>query len=145
MNDTCTGCLADNGEPAYVRFMANLIEKLAESVPTWGVKLAYGEKTTLGGHELIPIALVGFGFGAGEGSSEMPDGGLGSSGMGAGQGSGGGGGGYAVPIGAYVDGPTGLAFRPNLIALLVVSVPVVTAAGLALAQIIRAFRGGAAT
>jgi len=125
--------------------MANLIEKLAESVPTWGAKLAYGEKTTLGGHDLIPVALVGFGFGAGEGSSEMPDGGLGTTGMGmgVGEGRGGGGGGYSVPIGAYVGGPDGLEFRPNLIALMVVAVPVVTAAGLALAQIIRALRGAA--
>ena len=131
--------------------MANLIEKLAESVPSWGAKLAYGEKSTLGGHDLIPVALVGFGFGAGEGSSEMPDGGLNPTGMGAGmglgtgvgEGRGGGGGGYSVPIGAYVGGPDGLEFRPNLIALMVVAVPVVTAAGLALAQIIRALRGAA--
>ena len=124
--------------------MANLIEKLAESVPSWGAKLAYGEKTTLGGQDLVPVALVGFGFGAGEGSSEMPDGDLGAAtgmSMGIGEGRGGGGGGYAVPIGAYVCSADGLQFRPNLIALLVVAVPVVSATGMALAQIIRAFRG----
>lgn len=120
--------------------MANLIEKLAESVPTWGVKLAYGEKTTLGGQELVPVALVGFGFGGGEGSNIMPDSGPASAG--AGEGRGGGGGGYAVPIGAYVSGPEGLRFRPNRIALLVVAVPVISAGGMALAQIIRALRGG---
>jgi hypothetical protein len=123
--------------------MANLIEKLAESVPSWGAKLAYGEKTTVGGQDLVPVALVGFGFGGGEGSSEMPGDGQGPMGMGAGEGRGGGGGGYSVPIGAYVGGPDGLQFRPNVIALMVVAVPVVTAAGLALAQIIRAFRGAA--
>jgi len=125
--------------------MANLIEKMAESVPSWGAKLAYGDKTTVGGQELVPVALVGFGFGAGEGSSEMPEGGIGPSGMsmGMGEGRGGGGGGYSVPIGAYVTGRNGLVFRPNLIALFVVAVPVVTAGGLALAQIIRALRGGA--
>jgi len=123
--------------------MANLIEKLADSVPSWGAKLAYGEKTTVGGQDLVPVALVGFGFGGGEGSSEMPDNGLGPTGMGTGEGRGGGGGGYSVPIGAYVGGPNGLEFRPNVIALMVVAVPVVTAAGLALAQIIRAFRGAA--
>jgi len=120
--------------------MANLIEKLAESVPTWGVKLAYGEKTTLGGQELVPVALVGFGFGGGEGSNIMPDDGPASAGTG--EGRGGGGGGYAVPIGAYVSGPEGLRFRPNRIAVLVVAVPVISAGGMALAQIIRAFRGG---
>ena len=120
--------------------MANLIEKLAESVPTWGVKLAYGEKTTLGGQELVPVALVGFGFGGGEGSNIMPD--VGPASAGTGEGRGGGGGGYAVPIGAYVSGPEGLRFRPNRIAVLVVAVPVISAGGMALAQIIRAFRGG---
>jgi uncharacterized spore protein YtfJ len=125
--------------------MANIIEKLAESVPSWGVKLAYGEKTTVDGHELVPVALVGFGFGGGEGSSEQPDGGLGPAGMGVGEGRGGGGGGYAVPIGAYVGGADGLQFRPNRIALMVVAVPVITAVGLALAQLVRAFRGGASS
>ncbi|MBX0300400.1 hypothetical protein K2F54_10475 [Cryobacterium sp. 1639] len=122
--------------------MANLIEKLAESVPSWGAKLAYGERTTVDGHELVPVALVGFGFGGGEGSSEMPEGGgPGPAGMGVGEGRGGGGGGYAVPIGAYVGSADGLQFRPNRIALLVVAVPVITAVGLALGQVIRAFRG----
>ena len=118
--------------------MATLIEKLAESVPSWGTKLAYGEKTTLGGQELVPVALVGFGFGAGQGSNESPEGGKGPAGRG--EGSGGGGGGYAVPIGAYVGGPDGLKFRPNSIALIVVAAPLVSTAGLALAKIVRTFR-----
>jgi len=123
--------------------MSNVIEKLTGSVPSWGAKLAYGEKSTLGGHDLVPVALVGFGFGGGEGSSEAPDGGFMPAGAGVGEGSGGGGGGYAVPIGAYVGGPDGLEFRPNPIALLVVATPVVSAVGWALAQIIRAMRGSA--
>ena len=120
--------------------MSNLIEKLTQSVPSWGAKLAYGEKTTIDGHDLVPVALVGFGFGGGEGSGDVPDTMDGP--MGRGEGSGGGGGGYAVPIGAYVSGPEGLRFRPNRIAVLVVAVPVISAGGMALAQIIRAFRGG---
>ncbi|PXA67184.1 hypothetical protein [Cryobacterium arcticum] len=123
--------------------MSNLIEKLTQSVPSWGAKLAYGEKTTVDGHDLVPVALVGFGFGGGEGSGDVPDTMDGP--MGRGEGSGGGGGGYAVPIGAYVGSPDGLVFRPNVIALLVVAVPVVSAAGLALAQIIGAFRGRSTT
>ncbi|MCU1446743.1 hypothetical protein [Cryobacterium sp.] len=91
----------------------------------------------------MPVALVGFGFGGGEGSGDVPDDLDGP--MGRGEGSGGGGGGYAIPIGAYVGGPGGLQFRPNLIAVLVVAVPVVTATGLALAQIIGAFRGRTTT
>jgi hypothetical protein len=133
--------------------MAKLIEKLTEAVPGWGAKLAYGEKTTVDGQDLVPVALVGFGFGGGEGSNTVPDPdpdrdpagaehAPDGPGVGVGYGSGGGGGGYAVPIGAYVGGPDGLRFRPNVIVVLVVVVPVVTAAGMALAQIIRALRGG---
>lgn len=114
--------------------MTNIIEKFTTSVPSWGAKLSYGEKETINGQELLPVAFVIFGFGAGEGSGEMPS----SSGEGKGEGSGGGGGGYALPVGAYVSGPDGLVFKPNLIALVAVAVPLVSAAGWALARIIRA-------
>ena len=119
--------------------MGTVTERLAASVPSWGARLAYGEKTTVDGHELVPVALVGFGFGGGEGSGESPEG-SGDVPAGKGEGSGGGGGGYAVPIGAYVGGPDGLRFRPNVIALVVVAVPLVSAAGSAIAQIVRASR-----
>lgn len=120
--------------------MANLIERLAALVPTWGAKMAYGERTTVGGQELVPVALVVFGFGGGEGSGEMPEGG--ATPPGRGEGSGGGGGGYVVPIGAYVGGPDGLTFRPNPIAMLMVVVPLVSAAGWAVARIAGAAKGG---
>ena len=120
--------------------MGTLTERLAASVPSWGTKVAYGEKTTVDGHELVPVALVGFGFGGGEGSGEQPEGG--DSPAGRGEGSGGGGGGYAVPIGAYVGGRDGLRFQPNLVVLVVVAVPLVSAAGVAVSQIVRAFRRG---
>lgn len=116
--------------------MANLVERLADAVPSWGVKLAYGEKTTVDGQELVPVALAAFGFGAGEGSGETP--GQDKLPAGKGEGSGGGGGGYAVPIGAYIGGPDGLHFRPNPMALMAVAVPLVTALGWALSRIIRA-------
>jgi uncharacterized spore protein YtfJ len=119
--------------------MTNLIEKLAESVPSWGATMAYGEKTTVGGQELVPAALVIFGFGAGEGSGEAPEGG--PTPAGTGEGRGGGGGGYALPVGVYVGGPDGLRFRLNPIALMVVAVPLVAAAGLALARIVSAAAG----
>jgi len=118
--------------------MTNLIEKLAESVPSWGAKVAYGEKTSINGQELVPVALVFFGFGGGEGSGEMPGGD--DDGARKGEGSGGGGGGYSIPIGAYVGGPDGLAFRPNPIALITVTAPLVSAVGWAVAQVIRANR-----
>ena len=50
--------------------MAKVLEGLADSLPTWGAKLAYGEKTTLNGQDFVPAALVVFGFGGGEGSGE---------------------------------------------------------------------------
>ncbi|MET0782917.1 hypothetical protein [Orlajensenia leifsoniae] len=111
--------------------MSNLIERLAESVPGWGARLAYGDKTTLDGHEILPVAVVVFGFGGGEGSGDIPDADK------RGEGSGGGGGGYALPIGAYVGGPDGPTFRPNPIAMMAVAIPLVTAIGLALARLSR--------
>ncbi|SFR74803.1 hypothetical protein SAMN05428970_1793 [Agromyces sp. CF514] len=118
--------------------MTNITERLAESVPSWGAKVAFGEKTTLNGQELIPVALVAFGFGAGQGSGDSPEGG--SVPAGHGEGSGGGGGGYSVPIGAYVGGPNGLRFQPNPITLLVVATPFVSALGWAVSRIINAAR-----
>ncbi|MFB6611167.1 hypothetical protein ACFCVO_12645 [Agromyces sp. NPDC056379] len=118
--------------------MAKIIENLAESVPAWGAKVAYGEKTTVDGRELVPVALVAFGFGGGEGSGDMPA--SEKTPAGRGEGSGGGGGGYSVPIGAYIGGPDGLKFRPNTIALAVVAVPLVSALGAALAVIVGAAR-----
>lgn len=64
---------------------------------------------------------------------------------GEGEGSGGGGGGYALPIGAYVRSPDGVRFRPNPVAMIVVSVPLVSAVGWAVARIISAVNSGRAT
>lgn len=111
--------------------MTKLIERLADSVPAWGARLAYGDTTTLDGHDILPVAIVVFGFGGGEGSGEEPDG------TGRGEGSGGGGGGYAIPIGAYIGGPHGPVFRPNPVALVIAAAPLVSAAGLALARLLR--------
>ena len=122
--------------------MATLTERLAASVPSWGAKMAYGERTTLGGQELVPVAFVVFGFGGGEGSGEMPE--NGTSPAGRGEGSGGGGGGYVVPIGAYVGGPGGLRFRPNPVAIMMVGVPLVSAVGWAVARIVSARSWGRA-
>lgn len=102
-----------------------LTERLADGVTERGIKLAYGEKQSVDGVELVPVALVTYGFGAGE-SEET--------------GGGGGGGGAAIPIGAYVGGADGVHFRPNPIALIAVSIPAVCALGWALARILRAAR-----
>jgi uncharacterized spore protein YtfJ len=105
--------------------MAKVLEKLAESVPSWGAKVAYGEKTTLNGQDFVPAAIVVFGFGGGEGSGESLEGGEFPAGRG--EGSGGGGGAYVIPVGAYVGGPRGLRFHPNPVAIMALAVPLVSA------------------
>jgi hypothetical protein len=102
-----------------------LTERLAAGVTDRGVKLAVGEKQIVDGVELVPVALVAYGFGAGD-TEEY--------------GSGGGGGGSAIPLGAYIGGPDGVRFRPNPIALLAVSIPVIGTLGWAIAKIVRAAR-----
>jgi len=114
------------------------IGSLAESVPSWGAKLAFGESVDVGGRTVTPAALVIFGFGGGGGSGKWPQ--HGSVPEGEGEGSGGGGGGYVLPIGAYVSGPNGPKFQPNPVAVIIVSVPLVSAVGWALARIIAAAR-----
>jgi uncharacterized spore protein YtfJ len=116
--------------------MTTITETLANTVPAWGAKLAYGDPVTLNGQDLLPVSFVVFGFGGGEGSGEQPE--DSDKPAARGEGSGGGGGGYTLPIGAYVGGENGLTFRPNPIALIVVSVPLVTAFGWAISRIVRA-------
>jgi len=89
--------------------MVNIVELIAERVTSVGAKASYGDPVSVGGVELVPVALVWFGFGGGSDTSEN---------------GGGGGGGVSVPIGAYVRGSDGVRFKPNLIALVAVSVPI---------------------
>ena len=123
--------------------MVSPLESLTASAPSWGAKMAFGESVTVGGQEVVPAALVIFGFGGGTGSGKWPGGGKGPEGEG--EGSGGGGGGYVLPIGAYVGGPDGLKFRPNLVAMVIVGVPLVSAVGWGLARIIAAAKSGGST
>jgi hypothetical protein len=104
--------------------MTNVTEKLAESVTQRGAKLSFGEKVDLGGVEVLPVALVTYGFGGGGDDT----------------GSGSGAGGGSIPVGVYVNHGDGVTFRPNLIALLAVSIPVICATGWALSKIIKALR-----
>lgn len=117
--------------------MTNLTEKLAETVPM-GMKLSYGPTMTVDGVELVPVSIVSYGFGGGSGT-EGDDVASGGGGTG-GSGSGGGGGGTSIPIGAYIGGVDGLRFRPNIIALLAVSIPVIWVAGRAISRILKASR-----
>ena len=106
-----------------------ITERLAAGVPDRSVKLAYGEKQTVDGVEIIPVAFVTYGFGGGEGLEE-----LGSSSSG----SGGGGGGVAIPLGAYIGGPEGLRFQPNVIAVISVAIPLVSTIAWGISLIVKA-------
>ncbi len=113
--------------------MANITEKLADTVPDRGVKIAYGEKVTIGGTEMIPVAFVSYGFGGGtmmgtvnvEKDSDMT-------------GDGAGGGGVAIPVGAYIATKDGLRFHANPITMAWVSIPVLGVLGWAISKIVKA-------
>jgi uncharacterized spore protein YtfJ len=106
--------------------MANLVQQIAETIKSLGVKSAYGDPIEVDGTTVVPVAIVGFGFGAGGGPDD--------------QGEGGGGGGYTVPVGAYIGDSLGVRFQPNAVALLAVAIPFVWVSGKALARIIRALK-----
>lgn len=111
----------------------NIVADLAEKFTRLGTGTSYGAPVTVDGVEIIPVAIGSFGFGAGEGEA---DGGSSKTG----EGEGGGGGGISLPIGAYVKGPEGVRFEPNVIALLTVATPLVWVIGHALKTVIRAFK-----
>lgn len=113
--------------------MANITDKLAESVPDRGVKIAYGEKVVVGGTEMVPVAFVSYGFGGGSmaGPANLDK----DTDM---TGDGAGGGGVSIPVGAYIAGKEGLVFHANPITTLWVSIPVIAVLGWAISKIVRA-------
>ena len=113
------------GVPTSVWLMAYLVEKIAESFKDFGVTRNYGTPVTVSGVEIVPVSLVWLGYGAGNDQDEN---------------GGGGGGGGSIPIGAYVYGADGVRFRPNLIALMAMSIPLACIAGRALPRIIKALK-----
>ena len=96
------------------------VDHLADSVSKLGIGTAYGEPIDIGGTKVTPVALTWFGFGAGSENDE-------------GESSAGGG-------GVYQPGPDGPVFKPNLIALLAVSIPVLWVGGRAFTSIIKALK-----
>ena len=102
-----------------------MMEKVSESVRSLSIKTVYGDPISLDGIDVVPVAQVYFGFGGG-GDEE--------------NGEGGGGGGAAIPVGAYVSGPDGPTFRPNVISLVAVLIPFTWVVGKALSRIIRALK-----
>ncbi|MCS4275819.1 putative spore protein YtfJ [Mycetocola sp. BIGb0189] len=113
--------------------MTKIALDLADRFQKLGVQTSYGDPVTVEGATLIPVALTGFGFGAGEG--EFAEGTEGEP-----AGSGGGGGGLSVPVGVYVRSGNGWRFEPNLLATIVVSVPLVWVAGRILTRLIKVLK-----
>ncbi|MCW2132590.1 hypothetical protein [Arthrobacter sp. VKM Ac-2550] len=104
----------------------NVIVAIADKVTSFGVRRAYGEPVQVGSEQVVPVALVQFGFGGGE--SETGEGG-------------GGGGGMVLPVGVLAPDSQGKAsFRPNPLALLVCTVPLVWSVGHAVARVVEACR-----
>ncbi|CAN5330262.1 hypothetical protein BH09ACT1_BH09ACT1_20270 [soil metagenome] len=105
--------------------MANLVERISESVSSLGVKASYGDPVTVDGVEFVPVALVWFGFGGG--GDENDNGGAG-------------GGGASIPIGTYVKGVDGPVFEPNLIALMAAAIPLTWVAGRVLVKLVKVLK-----
>lgn len=121
--------------------MTNPSLDLADRFRSIGIESVYGDPVDLDGSTIVPVAVSIFGFGAGEGEGNG-DGAAGekTTGTVGGSGSGGGGGGYSWPVGAYVSESGSVRFEPNVISLIVVSVPLIAVTGKALAVIIKALK-----
>lgn len=113
--------------------MDSLAAQLAEKLSNVGVKTSYGTPIEVDGATIIPVALASFGFGAGEAENDDTK-------TDEGGGSGGGGGGFSVPVGVYVTRNGATQFEPNMIALMAVCVPLVTATGFAVARVVKALK-----
>ena len=105
--------------------MANLVENLAEKMSSIGIKASYGDPVMIGGVEVVPVAWVQFGFGGGSDDEDN---------------AGGGGGGMSVPLGVDVPGQDGPTFRPNIISLLAVLIPVLWVGSHAIARVLKVIK-----
>ena len=115
--------------------MASITEKLAETVPDRGVKIAYGDKVVVGGTEMVPVSFVTYGFGGGTMGGK---GSLGEERDADMTGDGAGGGGVSIPVGAYIADERGLRFQPNPITAAWVSIPLIAVLGWAISKIVKA-------
>ena len=120
--------------------MADLVESLTDSLKKLGIDAAYGAPVEVDGKTIVPVALAWSGFGGGTGNASSP--GTVTERIAAGDagGEGFGGGGATIPIGAYVTEGGRAVFQPNIIALAVVSIPLIWTTGHALSRIIRALK-----
>lgn len=103
----------------------HIVEHLSDGVKARAVQLAYGEPIDADGTTLVPVAFVSYGFGGG-GDAESNGGG--------------GGGGVSIPLGMYStrDGLT--QFHPNPVVVMILAVPLVTAAGILISRILKALK-----
>ncbi|WP_111721241.1 hypothetical protein [Homoserinimonas sp. OAct 916] len=111
--------------------MTNLAVQLADAVKSLGMGTVYGDPIEVEGVTLVPVSLAYYGFGGGSDASDEPDGSVAG---------GGGGGGMSIPVGAYIKDIDGLRFRPNLVTLMAVSIPMICVSGWAMARVIRALK-----
>lgn len=108
----------------------NIVRRIADRVLDVDVRTAYGAPTELAGRTLVPVAVVTHAFGGGgEAGSAEADGA-------------GGGGGWTLvwPVGAYVGDDAGVRFRGNPVLWGVVATPLVLAAGVSAALVVRSVR-----
>lgn len=108
----------------------NIVTRVAGEVLGVGVARAVGDPVDVGGGTLVPVAIVAYAFGGG-----------GDAGEGDGDGAGGAGGSAFVwPVGAYVGDAHGVRFRGNPVLWGVVAAPVLLAAGIGAALVVRSAR-----
>lgn len=115
--------------------MAEVVLEIASAMARAGAKVAYGDKVTLDGAEVVPVALALYGFGGGSGGPAPAPGEPEVV-----TGSGGGGGSVSVPVGMLVGRGGAVRFVPNAVAVLGVCIPLTLAAGVAAATVVRALR-----
>jgi hypothetical protein len=110
--------------------MAQTVAELASILARVGVKSAFGEVVEIDGASAVPVALTVFGFGGGSGGV-LP---------GSTQGSAGTGGLISIPVGFLANRAGAVRFVPSPFPVIVASVPLVAAAGIAAAAIALAVR-----
>ncbi|MDJ1371838.1 hypothetical protein [Gulosibacter molinativorax] len=109
--------------------MSERLNPAGDAISKLGARLAYGDRIDLGHEQIIPVAFWAGGSAEGEGGVDSDRHAEGTSE-----------GGVAIPLGAYVGDDYGTRFRPNIIALLAVCVPLTVVAGWALPRVIKALK-----
>ena len=128
--------------------MANLPAEVFGNLKSILGSTVHGEPVRVGDRTVIPVAFVTCGAGGGQdgrGLNATAGEGVSAGGTSGGEASpggasGGGGGGLAIPLGAYIAGPDGVKFDPNPVPLVLAAAPVVCVIGVAITQVVKAWR-----